>query len=361
MEWKLKLLLKMSAELTGEKDFQTSLVKLSELTKTLLNADICSIFIHESRKKQLWSLISYYVDRITIDEKSGIIGHVFQTGETVNIDDAYRDPRFDFQVDRETGYRTKNILAIPIINSRKEKLGVVEVINKLSGSHFSRDDVELLKHIIFYISSIFDNNILYRKLKRAQEEIVYKLSNVTRYKDPETENHILRVGLYAQLMAKTLKLDKEDVELLKLAASMHDIGKIGIPDSILLKHDRLTEEEMQTMKEHTRIGYDILKGGDSRLSEIASIIAMEHHERWDGTGYPDGKKAEEISLFGRITAIADYFDALTSRRPYKEAWTFESAIESISSKRGSYFDPELTDLFLNNIEHFIEIKNSYSD
>lgn len=361
MEWKLKLLLKVSGQLAGERDFKASLLKLSGLTKTLLTADICSIFLHDTGKHELWSLIAYYVDLIRVDDSEGIIGYVFKTGDTVNIDDAYRDPRFDSRIDQKTGYRTRNILAVPITNSKKERLGVVEVINKLNSKSFSNDDIDLLKHITFYISSIFENNMLYEQLRKAQEEIIFKLSNVTRYKDPETENHILRVGLYATIIAKALKLEEGEIETIKLAASMHDIGKVGIPDNILLKQERLTEDEMNIMKEHTIIGYDILKGGDSLLSEIASIIAMEHHERWDGTGYPHGKKGKEISLFGRITAIADYFDALTSKRPYKEAWSYDMAIESIVKEKGHYFDPHLTELFLSHIDEAIEIKKSYSD
>ena len=158
MKDKLKLLLQASSHLTREKDLKRNLITLTNLTKELLNADICSIFLHNHDNKELWSIVAYYADeKITIPESNGIVGHVFSTGKIVNIADAYNDPRFDNETDRKTGYKTCTILAVPLINLKGKKLGVVEVINKLDGSSFVQDDIDLLSHIVFYINAIIEN------------------------------------------------------------------------------------------------------------------------------------------------------------------------------------------------------------
>ncbi|MCG8568515.1 MAG: HD domain-containing protein [Spirochaetes bacterium] len=362
MSDKLKLLLKVTSQLTLEKDINKNLITLTGLTKTLLNADICSIFLHDEIKRELWSFIAYQTDHtIRIPDDKGIVGFVFQNNEIVNIKDAYSDARFDRITDQKTGYKTKSIVAIPIINSDNKPVGVVEVLNKIDRDFFDQEDIDLLNHMVFYINSIIENTALYKRLKKAQEEIIYKLSTVTRYKDPETQNHIIRVGLFSALLAEKLGLRREEVENIRLAASMHDIGKVGIPDKILLKLTNLSDEEWSIMKTHTTIGYEILKGGDSLLSEIAAIIALDHHEKWDGTGYPNQKKGENISLYGRITAISDCFDALTSDRPYKGAWKYDDVIEELKSKKGIHFDPHLCDIFIKNIDEIIKIKDLHKD
>jgi HD-GYP domain-containing protein (c-di-GMP phosphodiesterase class II) len=358
---KLKLLLNVTTELANEKDLKKILVILTNTTKTLLNADICSIFLHDKKRRELWSIVAYYIDEIRIPDEAGIAGSVFQTGEMINIRDAYHDARFDQEIDRKIGYKTRTILAIPLMNSQEDSIGVIEVINKLDGTSFSQEDIDLLKHITLYVNSIIENATLYEELKRTQEVVVFKLTNLTRYKDPETQNHIVRVGLYAELIATRLQLPRSDVDLIRLAAPMHDIGKIGIPDAILLKPDRLNEEEWKIMKTHSGIGYNILKGEESRLSEMAASIALEHHERWDGKGYPDGKKEREISIQARITTIADVFDALTSRRPYKKEWDYELTRRYIESNQGLQFDPLITSIFLEHYDKVISIKESYSD
>jgi len=146
-----------------------------------------------------------------------------------------------------------------------------------------------------------------------------------------------------------------------IAAPMHDIGKIGIPDAILLKKGKLNDWEWDVMKKHTTIGYEILKDSSSELLQMAALVALDHHERWDGTGYPNGKKGEEISLWGRITSVADVFDALLSKRPYKEPWSLEKTVEHMNSLKGKQFDPQLVELFFSDLDEVMKIREKYRD
>nr|WP_184117659.1 tetratricopeptide repeat protein [Deinococcus metallilatus] len=182
-----------------------------------------------------------------------------------------------------------------------------------------------------------------RELEQAQVEIVTRLAVAAEYRDDLTGEHTWRVGHVSALIARELGLPEEDVSLLRIAARLHDVGKIGIPDAILLKPGRFTPEEFERMKAHPFIGAHILSGGQSRLLRMAEEIALSHHERWDGTGYPLGKRGRSIPITGRIVAVADVFDALTSERPYKKAWAHQEALEELRRGAGSQFDPEVVE------------------
>ncbi len=185
-----------------------------------------------------------------------------------------------------------------------------------------------------------------RELNEAQIEILERLEMAAEYRDKKTGNHIKRVSEYCRLLAKATGMSPEKYNLLALASAMHDVGKIGISDTILLKPGKLTDEEREIMKTHTIIGADLLSGSEHTLLKLAQKIAMTHHEKWDGTGYPRGLKGESIPLCGRIVYICDVFDALVSERCYKKAWTMEDAIEKIKEGCGSDFDPEMVKLFI---------------
>lgn len=184
-----------------------------------------------------------------------------------------------------------------------------------------------------------------RQLEQSQLEIIKRLGRAAEYKDNETGNHILRMSHFAQMLARAAGLDQEACDNILLAAPMHDIGKIGIPDSILLKPGRLNPDEWEVMKTHVNIGADLLDGTDIPLLIMARNIALSHHEKWDGSGYPGGLAGETIPIEGRICAICDVFDALTSARPYKQAWPVEEAIAFLRQQRAKQFDPRLVDLF----------------
>ncbi len=183
------------------------------------------------------------------------------------------------------------------------------------------------------------------RLKESEHEALQMLGKASEYKDPETNAHTKRVSHYCKLLASAYGLSEELQDIIFYASAFHDIGKIGIPDSILLKPGKLTDDEFAIMKQHASIGYEILKGSKSKYLKAGGVIAYNHHEKYDGTGYPQGLKGENIPLYGRITAIADVFDALSQNRAYKKAWSLDEILEYIKKEEGTYFDPILVDLF----------------
>lgn len=199
------------------------------------------------------------------------------------------------------------------------------------------------------------------QLKQAHVDLVHRLGRAAEYKDTDTGEHIARMSQYSKLLALEFGMGEQQAELLRQAAPMHDVGKIGIPDAILLKPGRLTPDEFDHMKQHAAIGAQILANSSSPLLQLAHKLAIEHHEKWDGSGYPNGLKGEQISVEGRIVAIADVFDALTSKRPYKEAWGVEEALEHMQAQAGKHFDPHLINLFVNKLDAIIAIKNTYQE
>jgi len=194
-----------------------------------------------------------------------------------------------------------------------------------------------------------------RKILEREEETLTVLGKISELKDVETGHHILRVAHYSKLLATEVGMGVEEVQILFYASQLHDIGKVGTPESILLKPGKLTYDEFEIMKQHAVNGYDILKNTSSKYLEAGSIVALSHHEWFNGTGYPKGQKNKEIPIYGRIVAIADTFDALLSKRPYKEPLSFDETVEYITQEKGKHFDPEIVDLFINKIEEVKKI------
>ena len=200
-----------------------------------------------------------------------------------------------------------------------------------------------------------------QEIEQTQKDIIFTLGAVGESRSKETGIHVKRVAEYSRLFALKLGMDKEEAELLKTASPMHDIGKVAISDAILNKPGKLTAEEYDDMKRHTLIGHEMLKNSDRTLLKTAATIALEHHEKWDGSGYPHGKKGEAIHIYGRITAIADVFDALGSDRVYKKAWELDEILTFFKEERGRHFDPELVDIFFENLDEFLAIKATYTE
>ena len=196
---------------------------------------------------------------------------------------------------------------------------------------------------------------------QRERETIFRLSKAAEYRDPETGSHILRMANYSRLIAEALGLDAEECQLLFEAAPMHDVGKVAIPDLILLKPGKLTAEEFELMKRHAQIGHEILRDSSSPKLQAAAIIALSHHERFDGSGYPGGVAGEAIPLHGRIVATADVFDALTSERPYKRAWDLDQAAAYLREQAGSHFDPRCIDAFFGIWKDVKEIHDRYRD
>lgn len=196
------------------------------------------------------------------------------------------------------------------------------------------------------------------RLADKEHETLNILAKTAEFKDPETASHVARVAYYSKMLAREYGLDEKVQDLIFHASPFHDLGKVGIPDRILLKPGRLDEEEFDLMKTHSTIGYEILKNSKSDYLQIGAIISISHHEKFDGSGYPSGLKGEDISIFGRIVAVADVFDALTSHRPYKKAWSFDDAISFLVDQKEKHFDPALVDFFVNNLTEVKEIFSS---
>ena len=200
-----------------------------------------------------------------------------------------------------------------------------------------------------------------REIAERERETVFRLSKAAEYRDPETGAHILRMAHFSKLIARELGMSAEDQQLLLEAAPMHDIGKVGIPDKILLKPGRLEPEEFEIMKQHAIFGYELLKGSSSLVLQAGAEIARGHHEKFDGSGYPYGLKGAEIPIFSRIVAVADVFDALTSERPYKKAWDIDDALAFIRNASGTHFDSTCVDAFLRVWDEVLAIRNKHQD
>ena len=199
------------------------------------------------------------------------------------------------------------------------------------------------------------------ELRRTRMQVIQRLGRAAEYKDNETGMHVLRMSHFSKIIALAYGFSEARADMLLHAAPMHDIGKIGIPDSMLLKPGRLTDSEFEVMKTHPKIGAEILGDADSDLMNLARIVALTHHEKWDGTGYPEGLAGEDIPIEGRIVAVADVFDALTSRRPYKEAWPVDKTLDFMHSQSGIHFDPALIALLDQCLDDILEVKERWKD
>ena len=294
--------------------------------------------------------------QIRFPADKGLAGYVVKTGETVNIQDAYTDPRFNPEVDKQTGYKTKNVLCMPIKNNNQEIIGAFQVLNKTRGV-FSKSDEDLLEAIGGSASITLENaqlfkqqQELYKEQKLLFESFINTLAASIDARDKITAGHSDRVRLYAMLIVDALGLDEKNKEIIEKAAILHDIGKIGIRDSVLQKEGKLTPEEYKHIQEHVQITHNILEK-IYKTEDFKQIdeIACSHHEKYDGTGYFRHLKGEEIPYGGRILAVSDVFDAITSRRHYRDKMPIANVVNILINDSGTHFDKSIVDVFLNNI------------
>ncbi|MDD4908720.1 MAG: HD domain-containing protein [Candidatus Omnitrophica bacterium] len=201
----------------------------------------------------------------------------------------------------------------------------------------------------------------YAEIRDSYAEMIFRFALIAEYRDESTGTHLVKIADYSTEIAREMGLSQKDIDNLRYASPMHDIGKIVIPDAILKKPGGLTPEEREVMKTHTTLGGDIFKNSKSPLLKVARTISLTHHERFDGTGYPNGLKGDDIPLFGRIVSVADVFDALTSKRPYKEAYGFDEAVELIKEGSGTQFDPAVVRAFLKRIEKIKQVWQATQD
>ncbi len=348
-------LVKIGRSITALTDINVLLKVIAEETKNAMQADRCTVFIYDKEKDELWSKVALGMDsqEIRFPATKGLAGYVVKTGETLNIADAYNDLRFNKDVDLKTGYKTKTILCMPIKNNNQEIIGAFQVLNKANGT-FTKNDEDLLIAIGGSASIALENaqlfeqqKQLYREQKELFESFINTLSSSIDARDKITAGHSQRVKLYAMLLADALNLDEKTKELIEKAAILHDIGKIGIRDSVLQKEGKLTPEEYSHIQEHVRITHNILDNiSMSKDFRIITEIACSHHEKYDGSGYYRHLKGEDIPYGGRILAVADVFDAITSRRHYRDKMPIINVINILIKDSGTHFDKKLVDVFL---------------
>ena len=256
-----------------------------------------------------------------------------------------------------------------IIKSKNIWQGEVKNLKKDGGYYVVLSTVipilDSNNEIIEYMSIRYDITDIYNLKKEiidTQKEVILTMGSIGETRSKETGNHVKRVAEYSRVLAEGIGLDDREVEMLVQVSPMHDIGKVGIPDSILHKPGKLTDEEFAVMRRHAELGYEMLKGSNRPLMKLAATVALEHHERWDGKGgYPMYCKGDEISIAGRITAVADVFDALGSDRVYKEAWKDEKIFALFKEERGKQFDPQLIDIFFENVDRILKIREKFKD
>jgi response regulator RpfG family c-di-GMP phosphodiesterase len=225
----------------------------------------------------------------------------------------------------------------------------------------SEADRRLVMIYMNNIASAVDSLALQEEIINTQKEVVITLGEVIESRSHETANHVRRVAEYTYLLAKKYGMSEQEAMLLRFASPMHDAGKIGIPDAVLNKPGKLTQEEVKVMHDHTNLGYDILKKSQRQILQMAAVVAHEHHERWDGGGYPQGLAEDDIHIYGRIVALADVFDALGSERCYKAAWPMNDVVSLVKRERGRHFDPRLVDILIEDLPEFLEIRKMFPD
>lgn len=357
LEKRLNLLIKFGTIIASETNINRVIELIAEEVQQLLNVDRCTVFIIDKHTNELWSKVAQGMQHteIRIPSGKGIAGLVATTGQIINIKDAYSDSRFDSAIDRVTGYRTKSILAVPLKDAKGKIIGVFEAMNKLTG-YFDSDDEGILLLLGSFAAAAIENAQLYESLSKSQLETIYRLAITAEYRDQQdTAVHLRHISEYSALISQGLNLPEKEIENIRYASPLHDIGKVGIADAILLKPGKLTPEEYEEMKKHTLYGAKILSNAESVLLQIACKIANSHHEKYNGTGYPMGLKGEEISLYARIVAVADVFDALCMPRVYKSKWSPEKAREYIMSESNKSFDPKVVMSFDSVYEEILKI------
>lgn len=252
--------------------------------------------------------------------------------------------------DEMSGFQTQSLICVPMKDSEGKLLGVLEAMNRSDGSPYTDRDIEFFLAFADKAATAMENAQLHQHLKDVYLETIHRLAVAAELRDDDTGAHIERIGRYSARLGKQIGLSHEEVERMRYASPMHDVGKIGILDQILFKPGKLTETEFEMMKSHTTIGGRILANSQSELLQLAEVIAQTHHEKWDGSGYPRGLSGEEIPLSGRIVAVADVYDALTSKRVYKPAFPVEKALETLKEEKGRHFDPDIIDAFFDCFE-----------
>ncbi|MDD5455331.1 MAG: GAF domain-containing protein [Candidatus Ratteibacteria bacterium] len=349
-KWKNKLflMLRYSRQMNASMPIEKLLEILAKETKEILDADRCSVLLLDSEKKQLEGKIAHgiNVDELFFPIDKGLAGFSAKTGKIINVKDAYKDKRFNREIDKKTNYKTKSVLCFPMKNHQEEVIGVFQALNKKEG-HFNKKDEELLRILSSQAASAIENAQLYKELKKSFESFINTLVATIDARDPMTAGHSHKVTEYSVLIGKQLGISGKEMQLLEYAAILHDLGKIGVREAILTKRDSLTDEEYKQIKEHVIFTRNILNRiyFQKHLREIP-LIAGSHHERIDGKGYPNALKGNAIHKLAKIITLADVFDSITNTRHYRTPMPIEKALTIIKTESNSHFEPQCVKAFM---------------
>ncbi len=378
-------LINIGIALTSEHEIDKLLNRIVFEARKFTHCDAGSLYIKENENTLKFAVVqndtmdkrigenlrkaSFTPFLIPLNKKS-LSGYVAITGQILKIDDVYNIlPESEFQFNKDfdlrNNYRTKSMLVVPLFDTEAEILGVLQLINSLDENKeiipFDTYYVRFVQCLASQASVAIKNARLAFELKKAHLNTLLRLSIASEYRDDETGKHVKRISAFSEIIAENLNLRKDAVELIKYSSLMHDIGKIAIPDSVLLKPGKLTPEERKIMELHTIKGAEILDDKDSIILSSAKIVALNHHEKFDGTGYPNKLKNEEIPISGRIVSLADVFDALYSKRCYKPAFPLEKVIQIIKDDTGKHFDPDVVEAFFKGFDKILKVYEEYKD
>jgi len=354
---KLSTVLSVAKDLSSEIDFDRLFPLIISKVTDVMQAERTSLYIIDQERGELWTKVAEKVDEIRLPLGHGISGRVAATGEVVNVRDAWELPYFDRTFDLKNNFRTRAVLCAPITNRSGERIAVIQVINKVGGGGFEQVDADFLISIASSAGIALENAFLLDELEASFEGAMRTLAATVDAKHPLTAGHSQRVTEYALLIAEEMNLSESEQMVIKYAALLHDIGKIGIKDSVLLKDGPFTMEDRAEMDDHPAKTRSILEKFHfpKRLRQV-SVVAAYHHEKVDGKGYPCGLTEESLPLGSRILAVADVFDALTSRRDYPkylnaemmglEGMPPQRVISILKADSGTHFDPTVVTAFL---------------
>ena len=349
---KLDLILDVTRRLMSITDLDALLRDMATVTTQLLDADRATIFIVDRDRGEVWSKVALGTGAGEIRQAIGvgIAGTVAATGETINIADAYVDPRFNPEPDHRTGYRTKTLLTFPMTGQNDRVIGVFQVVNKKGGGEFTTDDEETLSSLGASAAVAVENAQLVAEQRRLWTTLIETLAVTIDARDQQTAGHSQRVTRYAEVIGRGLGLQGIELEKIRAAALLHDYGKIAVRDQFLLKPGKLDQAEFEYMKVHAeKTGEFLAHLVFPQDMRDVPVIAAQHHERMDGKGYPRGLPADRILLGARIVAAADVFDALTAPRYYKPAYTLEKTLEIMDGMAGDHLDPSVVEAVRRNV------------
>lgn len=341
--------------------FDEYIKDISNLCKELLEVEKVIFWIYDSDTDKITGYMGATTANVILPARIGIIGKVIETGEVRIVNKSEEDPYYNPKVDEILGFKNFSSIYAPLKHSNNTVFGAIQVINKVNQQVFDEEDDEMLLFVSLYSEEALTSYFFEDELIEMQNDIVFLLAELGESRSKETAMHVKRVSAMCEYLARLLGFEQKDLTLIKLASPLHDIGKVGIPDNILQKPGKLDDNEFNEMKNHTLIGHRTLANLQRALLKAADLIAYEHHERYDGTGYPRGLKGAEIHPYARITSICDVFDALANKRVYKPAWPKEEVVEEFERQLGKQFDPDYARMFLDHIDEFYSILAEFPD